>query len=70
MYAKDIETKCANCVHGEPMTHKELEIICEYNGIVAYNYTCRKFKYDVFKKKIRRKNGLDTPFTADDFSID
>ena len=69
VYAKDIEPKCASCQHGRAIAGT-LDVMCEYRGIVAYNYRCRKYKYDIFTKKIHRKKRIETGFTAEDFSID
>lgn len=69
MYADDIEKKCALCQYGEPVAGTR-DVVCEKYGIVAYNHVCKKFKYDIFKKKIRRKKGPEHSYTAQDFSID
>ena len=69
MYATDIEPKCALCQKGEVLPGTR-EVICEKYGVVPYDYVCKKYKYDIFKKKVRRKNSLDSQFSEEDFSID
>ena len=70
MYSQDVDAKCIYCMFGEAMKLNKLEVICSFYGIVSYNHSCKKFKYDVFKKKIRKKVSIKTSYTADDFSID
>ncbi len=69
MYSPDIEPKCALCQMGEPLPGNK-EVVCDKYGVVPYDYVCKKYKYDIFKKKVRRKNGLDGQFSDDDFSIE
>ena len=69
VYAKDIDPKCANCQHGRAIPGT-LDVACELRGIVDYNYHCKKYKYDIFTKKIHRKKRINSGFTAADFSID
>lgn len=69
MYDPDIEAKCALCQKAEliPGTN---QVLCEKYGVVEYNYVCKKYKYDIFKKKVRRRGALDTNYSEEDFSIE
>ena len=69
MYSPDIEKKCATCQFGT-LVEGTLDVMCKKKGMVAHNFICKKYKYDIFKKKVRRKKALDNQFTAEDFSID
>lgn len=69
MYAKDIEPKCALCQMGEPIPDT-LDVLCKKYGVVPYDHSCKKFKYDIFKKKVRRRAPVDAGYSAEDFSID
>ncbi len=70
MYAEDIEKVCGYCVHSKK-TDDPFTMLCEKKGEVAFRHTCKKFKYDIFKKKIHRKMRIDShQYTADDFSIE
>lgn len=69
MYSPDIEKKCATCQFAKKIDGT-MDMLCKTRGVVSYNYICRKYKYDIFKKKIHKKKSLDTNYTADDFSID
>lgn len=70
VYSSDIEQKCALCRHSKKIDGKELEVVCEKKGVVSSTYVCKKFKYDIFKKKVRRRKPLDTDYSPEDFSID
>lgn len=70
MYSKDISKMCANCQKGTaiPLTN---DVMCEIRGVVPYNYLCKKYKYDIFTKKLRRRRDISgESFKAQDFSID
>lgn len=69
MYSPDIDKKCATCQFGTPL-EGTMDVMCIKYGVMPYNYICKKYKYDIFKKKIKRKKSLDTNFTPEDFSID
>lgn len=69
VYAEDIEKKCALCQFGQPIPDT-LEVLCKKYGVVEYNYVCKKYKYDIFKKKVKRKRDADMGFGEEDFSID
>lgn len=69
MYSNDIEPKCVLCLFGEPIPNT-MDIMCEKYGVVAYNHGCRKFKYDIFKKKVHRRAAAESGYSAEDFSID
>lgn len=69
MYSDDIEKKCALCQKGKPIPDT-LDVLCEKYGVVPYNYVCKKYKYDVFKRKVKRRKEIDAEYSAEDFSID
>lgn len=60
---------CCNCKHGKriPLTD---EVICPFHGAVISSYSCKKYCYDLFLKKSKRRRGIDTnEFSHEDFSI-
>ena len=69
IYSEEIDRKCALCQFGEPIP-ETLEVLCKKYGVVEYNYVCKKYKYDIFKKKVKRKKDIDTGYSEEDFSID
>ncbi|MCH5185765.1 MAG: hypothetical protein J1F64_06530 [Oscillospiraceae bacterium] len=45
-------------------------ILCvKDGGYYKLDHTCAVFKYDIFKKQIRRKKEFSTSFTAEDFKL-
>ena len=67
IYSEEINKICGLCQYAEPaedsddimqcgLKHKEVAFSCE---------ACRKFKYDIFKKTVRRKKKLKTYSPAD-----
>ena len=70
MYSPDIEKICALCVNAKK-TDDPFQFQCSKKGSVRYNFTCKKFRYDIFKKKLPpRRNLNEKIYTEDDFSID
>jgi len=70
VYSEDIEKICGYCVDSKN-TEDPFTMICEKYGEVPFRHTCKKFKYDIFKKKIHKRSRTESQkFTADDFSID
>lgn len=69
IYEQDIEKKCALCQKSKPIVGS-LDMVCEKYGVVAYDHVCKKYKYDIFKKKLKRKNRIEGEYTEEDFSID
>ncbi len=69
VYSQDIERKCALCQFGEPIPDT-LEVLCKKYGVVEYNYVCKKYKYDIFKKKVKRKRDIGIEYNEEDFFID
>ena len=44
LYSKDIIPMCAYCIHASqgPLS----DYICRFKGVVLYNFSCRRYKYD------------------------
>ena len=71
IYSEDINKVCALCVNAKPIPENEEEMYCELykkNTAITKN-DCKKFKYDIFKKKVHRKRRLKTEFDAEDFKL-
>lgn len=70
MYSDDIEKICALCVHAHAVKGTVTHMQCTHvGGYVPLSHTCLDFKYDVLKKRVRRKPPLKHNFTADDFKL-
>lgn len=71
IYSEDINKICALCVFAEPKDNTEDELFCSRRkkNTAATNSGCKKFKYDIFKKTVRRKKRLKTDFSPEDFTL-
>ena len=51
----DIAEVCAYCEHAVPLVGGE-DVLCRKNGVVSAAYHCKKFSYDLLKRKpVRRR---------------
>lgn len=70
IYSDDINRVCGLCCFSRPTDGSEEELYCtkrKKNTTVTDG--CAKFKYDIFKKPVRRKRRLKTNFRAEDFEL-
>ena len=58
---------CRNCVHGH-LSQTGGKILCPRRGIVAPDYSCRKYRYDPLKRVPRRLPALPS-FDRKDFIL-
>lgn len=64
---ENIYPSCSYCRHGTKFIKKE-SILCVKFGVVDSSYSCRKFKYDPFKRIPKEHKKLNS-FNVNDFSI-
>ncbi|WHH58432.1 hypothetical protein [Petroclostridium sp. X23] len=60
---------CCNCKYATkiPLTD---DVVCPIQGVVSSSYLCRKYSYDFFFKKPKRRRNINTEeFSFSDFSI-
>lgn len=70
IYSEDINKVCALCEHSETIDGNEDILLCNINKKnTAITDSCAKFKYDIFKKPVRRKRRLKTDFDPEDFVL-
>ena len=72
MYSKEIEHKCGLCVFSEPAKGVITHIRCKKrNEYMATGHApCNEYKYDIFKKKVRRKKDKALQgFSPEDFAL-
>ncbi|MBQ3125259.1 MAG: hypothetical protein IJC09_07570 [Clostridia bacterium] len=71
IYSDDINKVCGLCVYAQKLEDSEDEMFCTLfkKNTATSQGDCKKFKYDIFKKTVRRKRRLKTEFTAEDFEI-
>ncbi len=65
-FNKGIKKRCEHCIHSRTLAAGEF--ICEYKGIVDYDYRCRKYKYDILKRHPRKVRPSDN-YNVEDFII-
>lgn len=72
IYSDNINRICALCLHASKAEGNEDIMYCELKNknMPLSSPDCGKFKYDIFKKVVRRKKRLKTDFSAEDFSLE
>ncbi len=69
MKANEQMPMCCNCKRGRNIPLTE-EVICPIKGVVSSNYSCKKYEYNLFLIKSKRKRKINPDeFTYSDFSI-
>ncbi len=69
IYSKVDNPKCATCVFAD-LKGNGANALCEIKGSVPADFCCKKYKYDIFKKKIIPKKNLDLEkYSEKDFSL-
>ena len=51
----DISEVCACCEHAVPLLSED-EVLCRKNGSVSADHHCKKFSYDILKRKPVRRH--------------
>lgn len=71
IYSDDINRICALCVNADFLSENNDSMYCRIKkvNVDKSHPDCGKFKYDIFKKPVRRKKRLKTDFSADDFKL-
>ncbi len=68
MFTMEKSPACEYCHYGR-MTADGSAVLCEKKGIMQNSSSCRKFKYDVLKRRPRKQASIDTNYSADDFKL-
>lgn len=64
-----IEKMCCGCEYASQILETEF-FNCKKNGVVLYNYCCKKFEFDVLKRQPIRVRSLNREqYTPKDFLI-
>ena len=66
-FNKSIEHKCECCLNARIFS-SESEMLCKYKGVVSVDDKCRKFKYDVLKRKPKITK-LGNDYNTEDFVL-
>lgn len=67
LFGGDISPKCEYCELGKASPDGET-VLCPKKGIVARDFFCKKYKYDIMKRIPKRAPKLPE-FSKDDFEI-
>lgn len=69
IYSTEINKICALCRMAR--SENDTEIFCEKKrkNFPANNDACKKFEYDILKKKVKRMRALQTGFKKEDFTL-
>ena len=51
----DITEVCANCEYARALV-SDGDMLCRFHGVVAEDHTCKKFRYDLLKRKPAKRN--------------
>lgn len=63
----EISPKCEYCVHGRLAADEET-VLCPKKGIMRLDDACRRFQYDILKRKPRKAPEL-SGYSAEDFAL-
>ncbi|NLY42588.1 MAG: hypothetical protein GX066_01145 [Clostridiaceae bacterium] len=69
MSTADRQPKCINCKRGKqiPLTS---DVLCPFHGVVSVNYVCKRYSYNWFLSRPKRKRSINTSdFSLSSFSI-
>lgn len=72
MYSKDNEPICGLCVNAKPAIGVETHCFCEVKKeyVTKSHKGCEGYRYDIFKRKIRRKTSrIAEEFSPEDFKL-
>jgi len=61
MYSPDIEKICAVCVNAKAVKGIMTHMACDIHGgyVPCRKDACESFKYDIFKKKVKRHKSVE-----------
>ena len=66
----DHRPMCLFCTRAKKIPYSE-DLLCSKYGAVSKKHSCRKFRYNLIARQVRRKKEVDTSkYTAEDFSLD
>lgn len=67
IFNKKLAHKCEYCLYGKP-SELSGEILCIKRGVTEKRDSCRKYKYDVFKRVPERAQ-IVSDYTPEDFKL-
>jgi hypothetical protein len=70
MYSDNIEKICDVCLFSKKVKGSATHLECTLDGsYVPLSHSCGGFKYDILKKRVRRRPEFVSHFTAEDFKL-
>lgn len=68
LFRKKINRSCSYCQRGTAMGDEQ--VLCTKYGVVSVYYSCRKFRYDPFKRIPHKMKAFDAgKYKETDFSL-
>lgn len=68
LFRKDLEKRCAYCVHGSRIN--DMQVACQRKGVVDAAGCCFRFSYDPLRRVPPRPPELNTrQYNEDDFKL-
>ena len=69
IYSDDINKVCAVCVMAREGENGEMLCTLKNMSFPAATEACKKFRYDILKKNVRRMRHLKTDYKKEDFTL-
>ncbi len=72
IFSADIDKSCAVCEYSSPAAGVETHLSCaaRHEYVPIYTEGCPMFRFDIFKRPVRRRKKLDTSgFSKEDFAL-
>lgn len=60
MYSKEITPMCIYCFYSEKVFNDGMSCLCTKRGVVAFDYSCRKYEYDPIKRTPPRPKAFES----------
>lgn len=69
IYSDDIQKVCSLCVFSESYGGEEIFCSKYKKPVGVADEACKKYKYDILKRKVRRRKPPRTDFSEEDFKL-
>lgn len=69
LFSEKIRPMCIYCQHAKPSIGDDDHMVCPHKGVVTFDFSCRKYKYDPLKRIPRRPPLPDFDYDKKDFTF-
>lgn len=69
IYSDEINKTCFLCSHAQINDDDHVFCRLKKKNAVKPHDGCKRFDYDIFKKRVRRKKQFKTDFSPEDFTL-